>query len=168
MKKVLFWFDEHIEELIGAIMLGAVTVLIAVGVFCRYVMKSSLAWSDELARYCFIWTVFVGMGLAVKNNGNMKIDILEIAVPRLKPVLTVIQDLVYLAFLLYMIRPCYEVLAKFISNPQPSPALQMPMQYVYASFFVGVLLAAFRIIQKYYRSVRARLAAGRQSKEGTL
>ena len=67
-----------------------------------------------------------------------------------------------------MIRPCYEVLAKFISNPQPSPALQMPMQYVYASFFVGVLLAAFRIIQKYYRSVRARLAAGRQSKEGTL
>ncbi len=166
MKKVLFWLDEHIEELIGAIMLGAVTVLIAVGVFCRYVMNSSLAWSDELARYCFIWTVFVGMGLAVKNDGNMKIDILEMAVPRIKPALIVVQDFVYLAFLLYMIRPCYEVLAKFISNPQPSPALQLPMQYVYASFFVGVLLAAFRIVQKYCRSIRAHLVKRRQAKEG--
>lgn len=166
MKKVLFWLDEHIEELIGAIMLGAVTVLIAVGVFCRYVMNSSLAWSDELARYCFIWTVFVGMGLAVKNNGNMKIDILEMAVPQIKPVLIVIQDFIYLVFLLYMVRPCYEVLAKFISNPQPSPALQLPMQYVYASFFAGVLLAAFRIVQKYYRLIRARLAKRRQAKEG--
>lgn len=166
MKKVLFWLDEHIEELIGAIMLGAVTVLIAVGVFCRYVMNSSLAWSDELARYCFIWTVFVGMGLAVKNNGNMKIDILEMALPRIKPVLIVIQDFIYLVFLLYMVRPCYEVLAKFISNPQPSPALQLPMQYVYASFFAGVLLAAFRIIQKYYRLIRARLVKRRQAKEG--
>lgn len=154
MKRLILWLDEHIEELIGAILLGAVTVLIALGVFCRYVLKSSLSWSDELARYCFIWTVFVGMGLAVKNNGNMKIDILELAIPKLKPFLCVVQDAIYLVFLLYMIRPCYEVLAKFVSSPQPSPALQIPMQYVYASFLVGVLLAVFRIIQKYYRVIK--------------
>ena len=165
MKKVLYWFDEHIEELIGAILLGAVTVLITVGVFCRYVLKESLAWSDELARYCFIWTVFVGMGLAVKNNGNMKIDILEMAIPKIKPVLCVIQDLVYLAFLLYMISPAFSVLTTFISNPQPSPALQLPMQYVYASFLTGVLLAIIRIIQKYYRMIRSHLTKNKQTKE---
>ena len=162
MKKVLLWLDDHFEEMIGSILLGAVTVLIAVGVFCRYVLNESLSWSDELSRYCFVWTVFVGMGLAVKNNGNMKIDILEMAVPKIKPVLCIIQDVIYLIFLLYMIPPSCEVLATFITNPQPSPALQLPMQCVYASFLVGCLLAAFRIIQKFYRQIRGHLAQKKQ------
>lgn len=168
MKKVLFWLDEHIEEMLGTILLGAVTILIVLGVFCRYVLNSSLPWSDELARYCFVWSVFVGMGLAVKKDSNMKIDILELAVPKIKPVLLVIQNTIYLAFLLYMVKPCYSVLMKFVTNPQPSPALAIPMQFVYASFFVGVLLATLRMVQKYYRLIKQGLAGKKQAGEDTI
>lgn len=149
MKKVLYWLDKHLEEVICVIMLVAVTVLIGVGVFCRYALKNSLQWSDELARYCFIYAVFVGMGLAIKENGNMKIDILELSVPKLKPALCVIQDVIYFIFLLYVIRPGISILQKFATNPQSSPAMKIPMQFVYASFLIGVILAIFRLIEKY-------------------
>nr|WP_326184317.1 TRAP transporter small permease [uncultured Oscillibacter sp.] len=166
MKKILLWLDEHIEELIGAILLGIVTILISVGVFFRYVLNNSLSWSDELARYCFIWAVFVGMGLAVKNDGNMKINILEMAFPKIAPALCVIQDLIYFVFLVYLIRPTIEVLAKFTTNPQPSPAMQIPMQFVYASFMAGIGFAIFRLAEKYFRKIRAYLLHRKELKEG--
>lgn len=149
MKKIIYWIDKHLEEMICVIMLAAVTVLISVGVFCRYVLNHSLSWSDELARYCFIYAVFVGMGLAVKENGNMKIDILELSVPKIKPVLCIIQDAIYFLFLLYVFSPSVSILQKFSTNPQTSPAMKIPMQFVYVSFLIGIILAIFRLIEKY-------------------
>ena len=152
--KILHWLNEHLEEMIGAILLAAITVFISIGVFFRYVLNSSLSWSDELSRYCFIWAIFVGMGLAIKKDGNMKIDILENAIPKIKPVLVAIQDLIYFVFLLYLIRPTIEVLQQFVTNPQASPAMRIPMQFVYASFMVGIILSIFRMIQKYYYKLK--------------
>jgi|Cm827metagenome_2_1110796.scaffolds.fasta_scaffold03920_4 TRAP-type C4-dicarboxylate transport system permease small subunit len=162
MKKVLCWLDKHLEEVVCVIMLAAVTVLIGAGVFCRYVLKNSLPWSDELARYCFIYSVFVGMGLAVRENGNMKIDILELSIPKIKPFLCVVQDVIYFAFLLYVIPPGIDILQKFATNPQTSPAMKIPMQFVYVSFLIGVILAIFRLVEKYYIKGKAYLIRKKQ------
>ena len=43
------------EEIFSSLSLAAMTLLIAVQVFQRYVLQNSLDWSEELARYLFIW-----------------------------------------------------------------------------------------------------------------
>ena len=43
------------EEIISSMSLAAMVVIISVQVFQRYVLQYSLDWSEELARYLFIW-----------------------------------------------------------------------------------------------------------------
>ena len=53
---------------------------ILVGVFCRYVLKSSIIWTEEAARFSLVWMVMVGaLGAAMKGD-HMVIDFV---VPRL-------------------------------------------------------------------------------------
>ena len=51
MKKILHWLDENLEEFILVIFLIAMTLIMGIQVFCRYVLGMSLSWSEELTRY---------------------------------------------------------------------------------------------------------------------
>jgi len=53
MKKILHWLDENLEEFILVIFLIAMTLIMGIQVFCRYVLGMSLSWSEELTRYLF-------------------------------------------------------------------------------------------------------------------
>lgn len=57
---------------------------ILLGVFCRYVLKSSIIWTEEVARFSLVWMVMMGaLGAAVRGD-HMVIDFV---VPRLSPFL---------------------------------------------------------------------------------
>lgn len=153
IKKILQWIDNYIEPTIMAVLLAVIVILIGINVVMRYIFSASLAWSDELARYCFIYLVFAGVGYAIKKESTIKINILETSVPKIASLLVTIQDLVYLLFLGYMIKPACSIVAYFGSHPQKSASLQMPMQYLYVSCAIGFGWAIFRMLQKYYRKL---------------
>ncbi|MDD3133982.1 MAG: TRAP transporter small permease [Synergistales bacterium] len=47
---------------------------ILLGVFCRYVLKSSLIWTEEVARFSLVWIVMLGaLGAAVRGD-HMTVD----------------------------------------------------------------------------------------------
>ena len=59
---------------------GACALFVAVMVLClflqvamRIAVGSSLAWTEELSRYSFLWAVYVGAALAVKRGGHVRI-----------------------------------------------------------------------------------------------
>ncbi len=58
MKKIIHWLDDNIEEFLMLVFLGAMTLIMGIQVFSRYVLGMSLLWSEELTRYLFIWSVF--------------------------------------------------------------------------------------------------------------
>ena len=75
-------------ELFGAwaacFMLAVNVSDILLGVFCRYVLKSSLVWTEEVARFSLIWIVMLGaLGAAIKGD-HMAVDFV---VPHLPPLL---------------------------------------------------------------------------------
>ena len=45
MKKILHWLDENLEEFILVIFLIAMTLIMGIQIFCRYVLGMSLSWS---------------------------------------------------------------------------------------------------------------------------
>lgn len=57
---------------------------ILVGVFCRYVLKSSIIWTEEAARFSLVWMVMVGAFGAAEKGDHMVIDFV---VPRFPAVL---------------------------------------------------------------------------------
>jgi tripartite ATP-independent transporter DctM subunit len=63
---------------VGAV-LGALTAAgaIAVNVFTRYVLGYSLQGSDELANFAFLWTIWMGVSLAVKRGAVTTITLIS-------------------------------------------------------------------------------------------
>jgi len=55
--------------------------LILLSVVTRYVLRSSLMWTEELARYCLIYAVMIGAGAALKKGDHMAIEFVERRLP---------------------------------------------------------------------------------------
>ena len=74
MKKILHWLDENLEEFILVIFLIAMTLIMGIQIFCRYVLGMSLSWSEELTRYLFIWCGFLSVSYCSKKCLSIKIE----------------------------------------------------------------------------------------------
>ncbi|BCX17337.1 MAG: hypothetical protein KatS3mg117_1019 [Geminicoccaceae bacterium] len=61
---------------------AAVTAVVAIGVFWRYVLNDALSWSEEVAKFAMIWLTFTGAPLALVAGGHVAIEILPRLLPR--------------------------------------------------------------------------------------
>ena len=52
--KVLKFLNERLEEIFLVILMIAAVAIVAAQVITRYVLKVSLPWSEEIARYMFL------------------------------------------------------------------------------------------------------------------
>jgi TRAP-type C4-dicarboxylate transport system permease small subunit len=147
------WLDTKFEETLMAIALWAIVIIMGMQVVMRYLFGSSLSWSEEISRYFFIWFTFLGLSYAVRNNSHIRIDILESTFPKLKKPMEIIGDAFFLAFCVYMIRPSITTLQGLYRTWQTSPALEIPMFFVYLSLLVGFILTILRLLQKYYMMI---------------
>jgi len=64
---------DNLEEYIVIPLLLFAVVLIFVQVIMRYIFRNSLYWSEELARYIFLWTVWIGASYATKKVKHLRI-----------------------------------------------------------------------------------------------
>jgi TRAP-type C4-dicarboxylate transport system permease small subunit len=48
----------------------------------RYVMNDSAAWTEEIARYLLIGTVFIGAAIGVAKNNHIQVDFFYRHMPR--------------------------------------------------------------------------------------
>lgn len=57
--------------------LAVIAIAVSVQVFVRYVLQRPLfLWTEELARFLLVWTVFLGIGVGVKNDAHFAMDVL--------------------------------------------------------------------------------------------
>ena len=64
--------------LVLTILLVAVTFL---QVVCRFVLKIPTSWSEETVRFCFVWIIFLGAAVAVRENTHLMLDMLTSHLP---------------------------------------------------------------------------------------
>ena len=56
--------------------MGFMTVLVITQVFFRYVLSSSIDWSDEMCRLMFVWSIFLAIPHGVRAGVHVGIDII--------------------------------------------------------------------------------------------
>ena len=68
-------------------------------VVCRYFLGDPLTWSDELARYLFVWCAFLGWVIAARRRSHLAIGSLpQRASPRLRALLALLAAAAAIAF----------------------------------------------------------------------
>ncbi|MDR2739647.1 MAG: TRAP transporter small permease [Treponema sp.] len=73
MKKILDTLFRGVEILI-AFFLAVMIILVFMNVVFRYLFSRGFAWSEEIARLCFIYLVYLGSIGAMRDNRHLLID----------------------------------------------------------------------------------------------
>jgi TRAP-type C4-dicarboxylate transport system permease small subunit len=134
------------ETLVGVLM--AVMILdIFVQVVFRYALESSLSWSEELARYLFVWVIFVGASVAVRRGQHIALTAITGSLPEpfrsFATVLTLIAFIAFIAFLLLLTWACIPLIvnARFTVSSE----LEVPIAWVYAAAPIGSLISVLHL-----------------------
>jgi len=124
----------------------AIVVISFVAVVCRYVFNNSLTWSEELTRYMFIWIVFLGAAIGVRQRAHIAIDLFAGRIgPAGERLLDVVERVATIAFALLVGIPGWTFVRIGMSNL--SPALEIPMGLVYAATVVGSALMILYVLR---------------------
>ena len=146
--KLLKFIDKYFELSICMVLITGMTFLIAVQVFMRYVMQQSLSWSEELARYMFIWLIYLGISYGASIMKHIRIEAaLKLYPQKWRPYVIILGDFLFLCFAVYIAYVAWGNVSKQIMIGQTSPAMGIPMWFIYAAPMVGFLLTAIRQIQ---------------------
>lgn len=150
--KLLKLLDKYIEEIFLVPLFSVMVISISAQVFMRKFLNSSLSWSEELARYCFIWLVFIGISYAAKHQKHIKVKLLP--EKRLKHILPFISTGVFLVFSVIVIIYGSNIVEKLFDSGQITPALTIPIGFVYLAAPVGMVLTMIRLIQNLYQEIQ--------------
>ncbi|OLB48870.1 MAG: TRAP transporter permease DctM/Q [Candidatus Rokuibacteriota bacterium] len=76
MKRLLDAYDRLLRLAITALM-GAILVPVGLQIFSRYVgFIPRYIWTEEVARFCFIWIIMIGSMIAVRDATHFDVDVL--------------------------------------------------------------------------------------------
>jgi TRAP-type C4-dicarboxylate transport system permease small subunit len=75
MRRLLGWADALFTEVAALFSFGFL-VCVSLQVLFRYVLEKPLPWSEELARYLFVWAALLAAAVMVGRNDNFSISIL--------------------------------------------------------------------------------------------
>lgn len=130
----------------AAVTLLAVTVAIVVlQVFFRYVLNSSLSWSEEAARYLFIWAALLGFSSSVQARRLFSFEMIALRLPPAgRRACSALFALAAVVFLWVLIVDGSALVAQTMT--QTSPAIGVPMALAYAALPFGGVLIAFHFL----------------------
>ncbi len=127
------------------LLMGGMLVIIFSQVVSRYVFQHSLTWSEEIGRYIFVWMTFLGMTVAYRAGSHVALDMLCNALSGIsRKTLAAANDI--LVIILSSAIMYSGIKLFFLGMRQKSPALKIPMQWVYIIIPVsGALLLFFAL-----------------------
>lgn len=147
----------HITNLIGQTALwlaglGVVfmTIIIFLQVFVRYVLNSSLPWTEPGAVMVMGWFIFLGAAVGVREGYHLAFDVVLYFIPeRLKLVFFSISDLVVMAFAGGMVWYGIKLAVKTAGNKLPS--LGISGAFDFAPLVVGGALIIIFSLERLLR-----------------
>jgi tripartite ATP-independent transporter DctM subunit len=145
-----------VVEPLAATIIVVEVVILASGVFSRYVLRNPLVWTDELGTILFLWLTMMGAVVAYRRGGHMRLTAVANAVsPGVRKVFEAISSTVVAIFCLELLPPSGTFLG--IEQNDLTPALSLPRSYVIAAIVAGLalilVLAILRLIDGESRIV---------------
>lgn len=147
MKKLAKIYSGVLSVLAVVGMVGYI-VSVVVQVFSRTFLPNTPTWTEEAARYLFIYSVAVAAGVVVLLDDYARVDVIF---GRFKPGLRKVYDIavtallgVFCVFLAVYALPDFV----FLKFRMVSTAMQIPMQYIYFSIMLFVILQAIACVMR--------------------
>lgn len=148
MRKALIKIDEILYRAEICIVVPAMVVMILVAfgqVVGRYFFNYAPAWCEEMARYLFIWVVFIGAPMGVSAREHMALRILVDRLPDSRR--AVCNLCIYAVAIVFLVSLVWQGIAIMIRTLyQVAPTLEISMRWVYAAIPIGSSLMLWHLL----------------------
>ncbi len=145
---IFFHWLDRFEKGAVTVLLGTMTIVVFLQVFFRFVLKGSLPWSEELARYVMVWAVFFGASMGAKTGAHIGVEAFVNFFPnnirRSMIIVSAVFTQIFCAFVFVL---SLQVVVSISEMEQVSPAMEIPMYIPYIAVPVGAILMSVRFMQ---------------------
>ena len=132
-----------IELSIGVAALLLIFGLVLLQAAQRYLPIDGWPWTGELARFCLVWLTFVVAGVLVTTDSHIAIEMIDMAPSALlRRVVRVFSCLVVAVIGAGLCAEAWELMQT--QSMLKSPAMRMPMSWLYAVSLVGFVSVVVR------------------------
>lgn len=144
-----------IDKIIKYILVALMIVLSCLGVFqvVGRLIGVVPSWTEEAIRFLFVWASCIGAAIGIKEHIHIGIDVVVNLLPfNVRKICALVVQALLIVFDVFIIKCGFEMVAKTMT--QPSPALRLPMAYVYLAVPVMGILGVYYSVQEIVRIIR--------------
>ena len=147
---------DKILSSICVFLFATLVILVSWQVFTRFVLNNPSSFSEELAKYCFVWLVLFGAALVFGENGHMRIEFIQDNMPiKLRIVAQLFIEISIILFSALVLISGGLTSTK-IAWTQMSASLNVPIGYLYAVMPVSGACIIFYCIYNIYKIVKTK------------
>lgn len=140
------FFLNRIEELIGTVSLAIMTTVAFINVLTRYFFRYSMAFTEEITLYLFVWAVMMGTSIAFREGSNMAVtffyDKLNLHNRKILDLLASALGMFFFAVLMYF--SILEVIDEIEMNAM-TEAIELPIWWFTSAMPIASAFIMFRI-----------------------
>ncbi|MCL1999807.1 MAG: TRAP transporter small permease [Planctomycetes bacterium] len=136
---------ERVSEWVVGLGVFAMVISMALQILFRYFLLYPLAWTDTMARFTFVWSVFFAAFIGARKNMHVAIDMLP---KRFPPFLRLASTLLINGLIIMILIVCayYGFKLTYISQTSLLPAIPVPLGYIYLPFAISSMLTIASIV----------------------
>ncbi len=160
-KSVWNWIDENFEKVFLVSGLLAIIFFITFQTTYRYIIvhfassAGAAVWTEELARYVFIWITYLALSVAIRKRSSIRIDIIYDRLPaRLQNASWIVVETFFLILTLTICWYGWTQIERLQEFPQYTTALRIPYIIPYLVLPLGFGLMALRLLQNLTAQVK--------------
>lgn len=139
-----------IMTVIVVILVCALTITVGLQVFFRYVIQSSLIWSEEISRYFLIWVSFLGASIALRKRSHINVSMLLDFLTKRGFGMAVILSYA-ISFVTFLVLSYFGSIIALRNMHQLSVVTRVPMGIVYLCIPISSLLMLVQIIENAWK-----------------
>jgi TRAP-type C4-dicarboxylate transport system permease small subunit len=137
------------------VLMTALIVPVAMQILSRYTgIIPRFIWTEEIARFCFVWIILIGAMIAVRDGTHFDVDVLpHSASPLVELAMKILSYVAMLAVAATFLRYGYDF--AILGSRQQSEISGLPMLSIYIAWPVTGATWAIFLAEKIYDAVGA-------------
>lgn len=148
-------FFTNINKLLNiliAFCLASMSLLILGNVILRYVFNTGIVWAEEMSRFMFVWMIFLGAIVALKEHNHISVDIITRKLPFfVKRIVFVISNLIVLFTLWIVLKGSWQMTIVNASNL--APVTKLSYSYIYGIGIVAGIGMGLIVLVNIYKAL---------------
>ena len=163
MKKIIDGTEKLVSRVLIALLCTFVSIVI-VQVVARYIFKSPLTWTEQTARYMFIWMIMLGIPVTFRKNMNAAFDLVTSRMDKkIVDFINIFNTLLITFFAGYYFFSSMHLV--FRSTKTIAQGINIPINYVYIAQPICAGLLILYCLEKLVNDIKI-VSAKRVARKG--